>query len=49
MTHKLHVYGAIARALYYQSYRRSMQRRAELQALGTVRTWYADIYEWWNA
>jgi hypothetical protein len=49
MTHKLHVYGAIARALYYQRYRRTLQRRADLLSLGTVNRWFPAVYEWWNA
>jgi hypothetical protein len=46
---KLHLYGAIARAFYYQVYRRSLQRRAELRSLGVISRVYAEVYEWWNA
>jgi hypothetical protein len=46
---KLILYGAIARALHYQAYRRQMQRKADLQSLGTLSRWFADVYEWWHA
>jgi len=46
---KLHLYGAIARALYYQNYRRSLERRVECHKLGTVARFWADVYEWWHA
>lgn len=49
MIHKLEVYGAIARALYYQRYRRQMQQRAALFSLGTVNRFWPAIAEWWNA
>ena len=49
MTTKLHVYGSLARALYYQAYRRSLIRRAELHRLGVISRVYAEVYEWWHA
>lgn len=49
MTSKLVLYGAIARALYYQRYRRQLQQRAALLSLGTVNRFWPAIAEWWNA
>ena len=49
MTTKLHLYGALARALYYQQFRRNMEHKAELQSLGFVSRWFPDVYDWWRA
>lgn len=49
MTHKLEVYGAIARALYYQRYRRTLQRRVSLLSLGTVNRFWPAVAEWWQS
>jgi cytoplasmic iron level regulating protein YaaA (DUF328/UPF0246 family) len=46
---KLHLYGVIARALHYQHYRRSMQRRLDYQKLGTVTRFWPDVYDWWHS
>lgn len=49
MTSKLVLYGALARALHYQAYRRQMEHRVELLDLGVIRRWFPTVAEWWNS
>lgn len=48
-TNKLVLYGAIARAFYYQRYRRQMQTRVDLLNLGTVNRFWPTVVEWWQS